>query len=81
MVVAGYILFAVGFIACLVGEVMVLTVAFKRGLGWFLGCLFLPPLWLVLLAFHFGATIRPVTLAITGIALCCLGGHWAGIPI
>lgn len=79
MVIAGYILAIVGSIACLVGEVMLLAVAYKRGLGWFLGCMLFPPLWLALLVFHFGAMVKPLLIVIVGIALACIGASMAGL--
>ena len=79
MVIAGYILAVVGSIVCLIGEIMLLVVAYKRGLGWFFGCMFFPPLWLALLALHFGAAVRPVGIAIGGLIMACLGASMAGI--
>lgn len=81
MITAGHLLLVVGILVCLVGEVMLLTVAYKRGLGWFFGCLFIPPVWIALLMFHFGAAIRPVALASAGVALCYLGASMAGLEI
>ena len=66
---------------CLVDEVMLLTVACKGGLGWFLGCLFIPPACIALLVFHFGATIHPVALVFASVALSHLGASMAGLEI
>ena len=50
MIIAGYILLVLGVVASIVGEIMFLTVAFKRSLLWFFGCIFIP---LVALIFFF----------------------------
>jgi len=81
MIITGYILAVLGLIVCLVGEVMLLVVSYKRGLGWFFGCMFFPPLWIALLAFHFGAAIRPVAITIAGLAMAYLGASMAGIDV
>ncbi len=69
----------VGSIVCLIGEIMLLAFAYKRGLGWFFGCMFFPPLWLALLALHFRAAVRPFGIAIAGLIMACLGAWMAGI--
>src|ERR1043165_4141418 len=46
MVTVGYILCIIGIIAANVGTALFLAVAYRRGLGWLLGCV-LPPLLLV----------------------------------
>ena len=80
MITAGYILVIVGFVACLVGEVMMLTVAYKRGLGWFLACLLLAPLvWLLLLAVEFKAAAKPFAIAFGGLMMAGIGGLLAGL--
>ena len=80
MVIAGYILAVVGSIACLVGEILMLTLAYKRGFGWLLGCLLLAPLcWLALLAVDFKSTVRPFALAALGLIAAGIGGMMAGI--
>lgn len=79
MEVAGAILAVIGCIGCLVGQVMLLTVAYKRGLGWFFGCMFFPPLWLALLALHFAAAMKPIAIIVAGIGLAWLGVFMAGM--
>ena len=82
MIVAGYILAVIGCIAALVGELLMLTVAYKRGLGWFLGCLFLAPLfWVPLLAVQFKATAKPFAIALIGLIFVAVGGSMAGIEV
>lgn len=80
MVVAGYILAAIGSIACLIGEILMLRLAYRRGFAWLLGCLLLAPFcWLALLAVDFKSTKRPFALAALGIIAAGVGGVMAGI--
>ena len=80
MVVAGYILASIGSIVCLIGQILMLTLAYRRGLGWLLGCLLLAPLcWLALLAVDFKSTARPFALAVLGLITAGIGGMMAGI--
>jgi hypothetical protein len=81
MVIAGYILAVVGCLVFLVGQVMLLKAAYKRGLGWFFGCLFCAPVWLVFLAFDFAAAVKPLGVAVAGLLLAALGGWMAGIEV
>src|SRR5258706_1336250 len=63
MVVAGYIFAIIGCIVCLIGEVLMLRLAYRRGFGWLLACLLLAPLcWLALLPVGFKSTRRPFAL-------------------
>ena len=79
MEVAGSILAVIGCIVCLIGEIMLLTVAYKRGLGWFFGCMLFPPLWLAFLALHFAAAVKPIAIILAGIGLAWLGASMAGM--
>ena len=78
MIIVGYILVIIGSVLCLVGEVMLLVVSFRKGLGWFFGCMLIPPLWLVFLAYYFREAMKPLAIAIVGIALALLGAKMAG---
>jgi hypothetical protein len=44
VVILGYILLFIGFLAALGGEFMLLAMAYKRSLLWFFGCLMFPVL-------------------------------------
>jgi hypothetical protein len=80
MVVAGYILAFIGVIACVVGEIRMLALAYRRGFAWLLGCLLLAPLcWLALLAVDFKSTVRPFALAVLGVIVAWVGGLMAGV--
>jgi hypothetical protein len=80
MIVAGYILAVLGFIACFIGELRMLAIAYRRGFGWLLGCLLLAPLcWLLLLLVDFKSSARPFALAFFGLIAAGIGGIMAGI--
>jgi FtsH-binding integral membrane protein len=83
MNVIGYILFGVGFLAVLLGEILFLTVAYKRSFLWFFGCLFVPIVCWIFFFFNMKATIRPLALQISGLILAAVGGHliWPGSGI
>jgi hypothetical protein len=80
MIVAGYILAVIGSIACFLGELRMLVLAYRRGFGWLLFCLLLAPLcWLALLAVDFKSSARPFALAALGLVAAGIGGAMAGI--
>jgi hypothetical protein len=80
MVVAGYILAVIGCIACFLGELRMLALAYRRGFIWLLGCLLLAPIcWLVLLLVDFKGAARPFALALVGVIFAGVGGIMAGI--
>ena len=79
MVTIGYILFGLGCVIYLVGDVMFLTVAYKRNLWWFLGCLFVPVIWVVFFLLNFKATLKPFAISTAGLLLAVIGVWMAGI--
>jgi len=80
MIVLGHILFGLGSLACFVGEIKMLTLAYRRGPGWFLSCIFLAPIcWLALLAVDCKLAIKPFVLACAGLIAIGIGGSLAGI--
>jgi hypothetical protein len=81
MVAVGHILVLLGFVAMLIGDVMFLTVAYKRSLWWFFGCLFIPLVDLVFLFMNWRATARPFGLSVLGLIVACIGGSLAGITL
>ncbi len=78
MTVIGNILVVLGLTAALVGEAMFLAVAFKRGLGWFFGCLFVPLVDIVFLALNFRPTAKPFGIALLGLVVAGLGDYLTG---
>ena len=82
MVTTGYILVILGCIACLVGEILMLTIAYKRGLGWFLGSLVLAPIiWLMLLAVQFKPAAKAIAIIILGAIVSCVGARMSGLQL
>ena len=80
MIAAGYVLAVIGCIACFLGELRMLALAYRRGFAWLLACLLLAPLcWLALLAVDFKTTARPFGLALLGVIVAGVGGFMAGI--
>jgi len=79
MVAIGYILLVLGCIVGLIGEIMFLTVAYKRNLWWFFGCLFIPLVSLVFFIFNLRATANSFCLQIFGLLIIGLGAWMAGI--
>ncbi len=73
MTVVGYILMLVGLITGLVGDIMFLTVAYRRSLWWFFGCLFIPIVWIIFFFLNVKATIKPTCLSLLGLLLVVLG--------
>jgi hypothetical protein len=79
MHIIGYILLVLGLILWLVGEVMFLTVAYRRSLLWFFGCLFVPIVWFIFFFMNLRATGRPFVISLAGLLVVGLGGWMAGI--
>lgn len=80
MIVAGYILAVVGCVAFFLGELRMLVLAYRRGIGWLLATLLLAPLfWLALLAVDFKTTAKPFALAFLGAIALAVGGTMARI--
>jgi hypothetical protein len=81
MIALGYILLFLGITVGLVSEVMFLTVAYKRSLWWFFGCLFIPIIEFVFFFLNFKATAKPFGLQILGLIIAGLGGLMAGVVL
>jgi hypothetical protein len=79
MTAVGYILLAMGLITGLAGEIMFLTVAYRRSLWWCVGCLFCPIIWIIFFLLNMKATIQPACLSLLGLLLSSLGGWMAGV--
>ena len=77
MLVIGHILFVAGCIVGLTGDIMFLATAYKRGVWWFLGCLFIPIVSLIFFM-NFRATAKAVGLSILGLAVTLVGWWMAG---
>jgi len=81
MIIAGYILLVLGVVASIVGEIMFLTVAFKRSLLWFFGCLFIPLVALIFFFLNMKATIKPFAMAWLGAIVAFYGAYMAGLSL
>jgi hypothetical protein len=79
MIAVGYILLALGFILCVIGEVMFLVVVYKRNLFWFFGCLFLPIVCWIFFFLNMRTTIKPFVIQLAGLLLAGFGCYCAGI--
>ena len=79
MIIGGHILFALGFLLALVGDIMFLAVAYRHGLWWFLGCLFIPIVWILFSFLNVKETLKPFAISFSGLALAGTGGLMAGI--
>lgn len=77
MTAVAYILFGLGCILGLIGDLRFLVVAYRQGLFWFFGCLFLPFVNLAFLALNFRQTWRPALLSTVGFIVAGIG-YWAG---
>jgi len=77
MTVLGYILFGLGCVAVLVGELRFLVITYRHGLAWFFTCLFIPFVGLVFFLTHLRETWRPVLLSTAGLIAAGVG-YWAG---
>lgn len=79
MIVIGHILLALGLVVALIGYVKFLTVAFKRSLWWFFGCLFIPFVHIAFLLLNWKATAKPFGISLLGLLLAGAGAGLAGI--
>ena len=77
--ILGYILLSIGILIMVVGDVLFLSVAYKRSLWWFFGCLFLPPVSIVFLLLNLKTTFKPFVISFAGLVLACFGGWLADI--
>lgn len=78
MIVFGYILLVVGLVAWLAGEVMILTVAYRRSFGCFFACLFLPVFYWIFLVMNVRSTAKPFAIAVIGLVAAGIGTYITG---
>lgn len=77
MILLGSILFGIGCIMSLVGDMKFLVVAYRRNFLWLFGCLFLPLVGLIFFLLNVRETLRPVVLSTVGFLIAGVG-YWAG---
>jgi len=56
----------IGIALAVVGDVWIIVLAFRTGLLWGLGCLFLPPVGLIYCVLHFRETWKPLIVSVVG---------------
>jgi hypothetical protein len=81
MVISGYALLFLGLLAWIVGEVMFLTVAYRRNLWWFFGCLLLPPIAILFVLLNLKTTLKPFAVLSAGLFGALFGAWMAGIEL
>jgi len=81
MTLFGYAILFLGVIVSLYGEVRFLVVAYKRNLGWFFGCLFVPLVDWIFFFLNLKATIRPFAISLFGLMVAGLGAWMAGVLV
>lgn len=74
MTAIGYIMFWLGMIVWLVGNLMFLVIVFRNSLVWFFGCLLVPFLDLSYFLLYPKQTWKPMLIAIVG-CLAAVGGY------
>lgn len=72
-------LFFLGLLIALAGEVGFLVVARKHGPAWFRGALFLAPVWLLFCVLNLKRTWQPVAVALIGMVMAGFGCWVAGV--
>lgn len=77
MTLLAYILFGLGCLAGLAGDLRILVVAYRHGFGWLFACLFLPFAAWVFFVFHVKEAWRPAALSLGGFIVAGLG-YWIG---
>lgn len=82
MQTAGAVLFVIGCILAILGEFLLLKIAFRRGFGWLVACLVCAPFcWAALLVLDFKTCRKPVALAVLGTLAAGAGAMMAGIEL
>ena len=79
MIILGYILIFLGSIAAIISEFILLAIAFKRSLLWFIGCLVFPVLLLAFFILNPKKTGKPLVALVLGASIAWLGFRLAGI--
>ena len=77
MTVLGYILFGLGCLVGLAGDIRFMVITYRHGLIWFFTCLFLPVIGWIFFLMFFKEAWRPVLLSTGGFVVACFG-YWIG---
>ena len=73
MIVLGCILFGLGCVVGLAGDIRFMVITYRRGLVWFFMCLFLPVIGWIFFLIYFKEAWRPVLLSVTGFVVAGIG--------
>ena len=79
--IAGVPLLAGGMLVALVSSISFLVGAFRVGVWWGLGCLFVAPVSLVFTVVHWKVAKRPFLVNLAGVACALLGCYVLGISV
>ena len=77
MLTFGFILFVLGLITWVGGELRLLVLAYRQSLLWFFGCLFVPFVSWIFFLFNVKQAWKPVVVATVGFVVTGLG-YWVG---
>jgi len=78
MTTLGAILFGLGCVMSLVGEIRFLVIAYRHGAGWLFACLFIPPVALLFFLLHMKETWQAMLLIVAGYAAAISGYQLGG---
>ena len=73
MLILGSILFVLGLITWLAGELRLLVLAYRQNLAWFFGCLFVPFVSWIFFLLNVKQAWKPVVLATVGLVVTYVG--------
>ena len=77
MLIIGFIVFVVGLVTWIAGELRLLVLAYRQSLLWFFGCLFVPFVSWIFFLLNVRQAWKSVAMATGGFLLAGLG-YWAG---
>lgn len=77
MIVLGSIMFALGCLIGLAGDIRFMVVTYRHGFGWLFTCLFLPLVGWIFFLFFTKESWKPVTLSLAGFVIAGIG-YWLG---
>ncbi|HOY59018.1 MAG TPA: hypothetical protein PK640_12920, partial [Verrucomicrobiota bacterium] len=79
MITLGYLLFCLGGLIALAGDIGFLVIARRSGPASFWSCLLLPPVSLIFFVLNLKATWKPVGISLVGLVMAGLGCQIAGM--
>ncbi|HNQ90699.1 MAG TPA: hypothetical protein PKM73_18955 [Verrucomicrobiota bacterium] len=79
MITLGYLLFCLGCLIALAGDIGFLVIARRSGPACFWSCMLLPPVSLIFFILNLKATWKPVGISLVGLVMAGLGCQIAGM--